>query len=399
MSRPPRPVAIAVLVATWIAFAAGQAVVDGAETGLPPGLTAPTSPVYADGAWYDIVAVRWNQDDAAVVLEIELGAIDPAGVGDIGMRQPIIEVYVDEGQGGATDLLPGSGLRMPPGTGWSQALRLTGDGAWWWQVVADGERLAPPRSLPVEVAGRVARVTWPTDVAADARVYAISGVYDPFSSDGWRRFTETPSPWAFAAEVPGPPVVDVLPGDAAAWEQMRSSGELPPPAARPGARGPGGTWPWWALMLLGMGMAIAGLVWRARGPTPVPVGVSPTDGADPPEGPVPADVMEVPAVSGASAPGPAPEAEHGAQLIGDDEVGLDARPAAAPDQFSGEVDGATAGSRGVASAPEADRLPSAAWPALPPPKGASNRELGPEAANSTRATDAPTASSRSAKRS
>jgi hypothetical protein len=422
-----RSLGIAVLAAAWIAVAAGQAVVDVAETGLPPGLTAPTSPVYADGAWYDIVAVRWT-GDVPSHLEIEMGAIDPAGVGDFGMRQPIVEVYIDEGRGGATDLLPGSGLRMPAGTGWTEALRLTGDGAWWWQVAADGERLAPPRALSVEVEGRVVRVTWPTAVAADARVYAISGVYDPFSADGWRRFTETPSPWAFAAEEPGPPVVDVLPGDAAVWQAMRSSGELPRAAAVMGARGLGGAWVWWALMGLGMGMAILGVVWRTRRPAGLPASVSPASGS---WSVAPAAEASEPAATGdaaaSDAPQPARAMSTEAVLIGDEEVGADGRSALAPDasavvaggatageptaeaavpavagaadQFSGEGAGAAAGSDTVAAAPAVDGAPSDGVPATAPPPGAPTSEPAPDVATSTRETDAPTASSRSAKRS
>jgi hypothetical protein len=436
-----RAVCLAVFVAVWSVVAAGQAVVDAAETGLPPGLTAPTSPVYADGAWYDIVAVRWTNHDT-LRLEIEMGSIDPAGVGEIGMRQPIVEVYVDEGRGGATDLLPGSGLRMPAGTGWSQALRLSGDGAWWWQVAADGERLAPPRALPVEVEGRVARVTWPTAVAADARLYAISGVYDPFAADGWRRFGDAPSPWAFAAEEPGPPVVDLLPGDAAAWQQMRSSGELPRTVAAREAGPLDGGWLWWTLMALGMSMAIAGVVWRARYPTALPASRSTGDGPSPSVALEPAEEATGPAEETAGpaeeTAGPAEEtagpaasgnADFDAPLIGDDEVGSEvpappapiASPATeadvvaeaapsgeggplekarAPDQLSREAGGATEGSGTVVLTPSAEGAgDDGETPATPPAAGASAVEPAPDAANSTRATDAPTASSRSAKRS
>jgi hypothetical protein len=374
----------------WLAllasFALAQSVDDAPGVGLPPGLQPPTSPVFADAAWYDLVSVRWVEA-AEPTLEIELGALDPVGPGPYGMRQPIVEVYLDDGTAGAVDLLPGSGLRMPAGAGWREALRLTGDGAWYWRVEADGEGLAPPRPLEVEAVGRTLRVTWPTPVPAEVRLYAISGVYDPFSADGWRAFAEAPSPWAFSAETPGPPIVDLLPGDADAWQQVRSTGALLR-IDRPGSRASGSlAWVWWLLMTTGMALAVVGVAWRTRRGAPAAADAGPVDGTKP--GTAGADGARV-VIAGAD----------GAEglIVDADVVGVDAEPAAEPggaerDQFSGEVGAvprASTDPSGVDVVPASDGSASAG----PAPTMVDEGE-----GTSTRTTDEESERSRSANRS
>lgn len=359
----------------WIALAAGLLLGlataqgdDPTESGPPPGLLAPTSPVYADVAWYDLVAIRWVEPDAARVwLEVELAAVDPAGIGPLGLRQPIVEVYVDDGGGGAATLLPGSGLRMPDGDGWRHAVRITGDGVWWWEATVDGRGLLPPRSLPAVVDGRVVRVAWPTERPGDARVYGISGVYDPFSPDGWRPLARAPSPWAFSSEEGGPPVIDVLPGGVDVWQRVRDGGALVRDAAAAGG-GAATRWPWWALMAAGLALASGGLWWRSRPPS----------AAEP--------VATEAVASTALLAGDGDDA-----LISDEELsaipGGDAAPTSpsAPDAAGG-----------------AEARPEAGQPAATPPTTSS--DAGDEAddgteGSSTRATDAPSDDSRSAKRS
>jgi hypothetical protein len=337
------------------------------DPGLPEGLRAPTSPLFADAAWYDLLAVRWV-DGPTATLEVELAAVDLAGPGPLGLRQPIVEVYVDDGVGGATDLLPGSGLTMPAGTAWRDAVRITGDGVWWWRADEVDGRVTRPVPLPAEVVGRVVRVAWPLPLPEASRLYAISGVHDPFAPDGWRPFGAAPSPWAFASERPGPPVVDVLPGGAAAWADVQATGTLPRVGGRTGAAGPrsGAAWLWWTLMGVGMALAVVGVVWRAWRPAPpeptasepiVPEPIVPEPAASEPALPeraasepivpeptasepiVPESIVPEPAASEAAHLDPAPSAPvavHGvpplaalvgplprtapAPLIGDDEI-------------------------------------------------------------------------------
>jgi hypothetical protein len=351
----------ALVACLWLGPAAAQVSGEPPEVGLPPGLLAPTSPAYADAAWYDLVAVRWVEPDAdRVWLEVELAAVDTTGTGPLGLRQPIVEVYVDDGGGGAATLLPGAGLRMPDGDGWRHAVRITGDGVWWWEAAVDGRGLLPPTSLPAVLDGRVVRIGWPTAAPAGARVYAVSGVYDPFSPDGWRRLARTPSPWAFASEVGGPPVIDVLPGDEGVWQRVRDGRALVRGGDASGVGRGATSWVWWALMLAGLGLASGGLWWRTR----------------------PASEVE-PAAADAAARATAPPGDDDA-LISDADLG-------------GTPDDGGAGPV-APSEPPTDDQPMA----TPAATGSGADEVtadGDAGGSATRTTDAPSDDSRSAKRS
>jgi hypothetical protein len=349
-----------------LGLAAAQVADEPAEVGAPPGLLAPTSPLYAEFAWYDLVAVRWVEPDASRVwLEVELAATDPAGDGPLGLRQPIVEVYVDDGGGGAATLLPGSGLRMPDGDGWRHAVRITGDGVWWWEAAIDGRGLLPPRPLPAVLDGRVVRIAWPREPPGDARVYAISGVYDPFSPDGWRPLARSASPWAFASEDDGPPVIDVLPGGTEAWERVRDGRALVRDAAASG-RGRAAGWYWWALMALGLGLASGGLWWRSRPPYE---GGPSRHGA---------------ATKAAVAPG-----------AGDDALITDADLSATP----GAGPAATSGAAPMAPAQPVDVQPAATPGGDGTDAGDAVAESAAAEGHSTRSTEAPSEDNRSAKRS
>ena len=402
--------------ALLLGLALAQEVSDAEEVGTPPGLLPPTSPLYADPGWYDLVAARWVEPDATSLwLEIELGAVDVGGFGALGLRQPIIEVYVDDGGGGAATLLPGSGLRMPDGDGWRQAVRVTGDGVWWWEATVDGRGLLPPRPLPAVVDGRVVRIAWPTVRPDDGQLYAITGVHDPFSPDGWRPMATEPSPWAFASDTPGPPVIDVLPGDHAVWRQVRETGALvrpsdPIPAQRGAAR-----WRWWVLMGLGLGLASAGLWWRSRPPAASAEPI-PTAGESPPA-PLADDAAGEAHDAGAPVVGDAIGPADLGLLITDDELvepgGSRARVggAAAPTAIERSVPDAPQPEWPTDTAPSDAAAPSddAAAPdagvatddAAAPDEAMATDEASTseDATASTRSTDAPSADSRSAKRS
>lgn len=227
------------------------------------GLLPPSAVRYADPAWYDLVSVSHTADG----ILLELAAVEVDGAGPLGLLQPIIEIYVDLAPGGVEELLPGSTLGMPQGRGWELAYRVTGDGAWLWQVGEDGEAQVPVEAA-AGIEGRVLQLAWPSSpdgLPLDLRsvdLYAISGVHDPFREQGWRPFERQASPWAFSSAEDWPPVVDVLPGGAEALEALRITGRLPTPATL--ARRSLGSWVWWTMMGLGLALGAAGVVWRSR---------------------------------------------------------------------------------------------------------------------------------------
>lgn len=257
---------IIVLLMLGVAFAQSPesdplAPVEEPETVL--GLLPPSAVRYADPAWYDLVSVSHTADG----IWLELAAVDVDGAGPLGLLQPIIEVYVDLSPGGVEELLPGSTLSMPQGRGWELAYRVTGDGAWLWQVGEDGEAKVPVEAA-ASIEGRVLQLAWPSSPDGgplDLRsvdLYAISGVHDPFREQGWRPFERQASPWAFSSAEDWPPVVDVLPGGVEALEALRITGRLPTPAIL--ARRSLGSWVWWTMMGLGLALGAAGVVWRSR---------------------------------------------------------------------------------------------------------------------------------------
>ncbi len=236
-----------------------------AQTGAADGdgsLRPPTAPRYADPAWYDIVDVQLLEGDP-VRVRVTLGAIDDSAGLALGISQPIIEIYLDTEPGGATSLLPGSGLQMPLGEGWQLAFRVTGDGAWGWLADAAGEvDLATPIPVEVLVEGRSLTVLTPFPRPEEPpRAYAISGVYDPFRPDGWRPLTREPSAWAFSSPTQTSPVVDVYPSDPDSRAAALARGELP--RTTEGAGIDRETWPWLGLMVVGLLLAVAGLVVRS----------------------------------------------------------------------------------------------------------------------------------------
>jgi hypothetical protein len=253
--------AVPLLAASW-AFAESVA-----RAGIATELTPPTALRYADTALYDIVDAR-VQDGDRLRLQVELGAVDASGGMPLGITQPIVELYLDTGEGGAGELLPGSGMRMPPGDGWNVAVRITGDGAWGWRADELGAvDLARPVALDALVSGRTITVLTPFASAPDARIYAISGVYDPFRPDGWRPVARAPSPWAFSSPEPSLPIVDVFPADPETRARALVTGTLP---RRPTSGIDAATALWVSLMLVGLAVAALGLWWRRPAPAPPP---------------------------------------------------------------------------------------------------------------------------------
>lgn len=226
-------------------------------------LRPPTGPRFADPAWYDLVDVRLLEGDP-IRVALSLGAVDASGGLALGITQPLIEIYLDSAEGGVEMLLPGSGLAMPLGDGWQIAIRVTGDGAWAWEADGAGAvDLAAP--VPVEVVLDGTTLTVLTPFArpeAAVRLYAVSGVYDPFRADGWRPLSRAPSPWAFSSEQQQVPVVDVFPGDASERAAALARGELPRDPVSGGIAPGSLVWLW--LMGAGVALAIAGLALRIR---------------------------------------------------------------------------------------------------------------------------------------
>lgn len=236
---------------------AGDAVGDGT-------LSPPTAPVYANTSDFDLQSVTVT-DDANLTVDVTLGSVSNPGNLPNGFSNPVVEVYLDTAPGGAHALLPGSGLSMPAKRGWNVALRVTGDLVYAVTPQPEGDP-GSWRHQPAAVDVRGNTLVVHTDLRRpdNADVYALTGVYDPFSQDGWRALSSGVSPWAFSSDSQKAPVVDLLASGMNAQRRAIDSGVLV--TYRSPTHGIG----WLLLMALGLIVAALGAVLRRRVPREAP---------------------------------------------------------------------------------------------------------------------------------
>lgn len=286
-------VGLIALAALTLADPTGDAIGDGT-------LTAPTAPIYASSAIFDLHEVTVESDETGATVRVALGAIENASGLPEGFSGVVIDVYLDTGPGGADTTLTGPDMRMPDGLGWEYGVRISGDGAYAVAFAeadeeasaASAEEASPESAstepaegqasvgnagaaavggaagaagpdalgrmpLAIERDGSTLSVRLPGVVGERIDVYAMTGVYDPFTPSGWRPLSRAPSPWAFSGSDQVAPIVDLLAPDAAAQERALRTGVLPRPDTRTGST----SW-WLLLMALGVALAGAGLWFR-----------------------------------------------------------------------------------------------------------------------------------------
>ncbi len=229
----------------------------------PPGdafgngsLVAPRAPVYRDVSAFDLRTVRVLSDDALTV-EVEMGSLpNPVGL-PLGFSHPVVEIYLDTGEGGRTETLEGSGMQLPEAHAWDLALRLTGDRATAYRV---GAGAASVVELPatVRVSDATLVVDTPFGAVDDVEVFAVVGLYDPLGPSIWRAVEREPSTWSFSSPTQSRPVVDVLAPNAARQAEAIDRGRLA--RLRPDRRA--ALFP--VLMGLGLVVALVGLLIRRR---------------------------------------------------------------------------------------------------------------------------------------
>lgn len=295
-------------------------------------LTAPSAPIYANASIFDLQEVEIEGDDTGATLRVTMGSLENASSLPEGFSGVIVDVYVDTEPGGATVTLPGPDMHMPPGRGWQFAVRISGDGAYavrYAEMTEGADALTPDQPASVGNAGAAqpgaepaaepeaalgelgrvplailrdgstvsVRIPWP--VGEHPEVYAMSGVYDPFTPTGWRPLAAAPSPWAFSGADQAVPVVDVLAPDADAQGSALRSAVLPRMRTRSALASP-----WLLVMAVGLALAALGL-WLRRKVAPDAAVEAPERAPDAAqEGAAP-----VPEAEATPTPAPAPEAD------------------------------------------------------------------------------------------
>ena len=246
--------------------------------------------------------------DQTATGDVVEDAEEDAAEFDIGSLLAVVDVYLDTGVGGADQTLSGPNMLLPAGAGWHHAVRISAEGAWGVTYVGaaptepgataqESEPAEPSQSaqpvddaaddgpadpaapqgplagepqtlayvpLAVARAGNTLSMTlpWTFDPEASVDIYAVTGVHDPFSPDGWRGVSQTSSPWAFSGGEQVVPVIDLLAPDSEAQAAALRSGVLPTPQRESGMTLPLSPWLW--LMVAGLALALFGLVLRGR---------------------------------------------------------------------------------------------------------------------------------------
>ncbi len=348
-------------------------------------LMPPTSTAYANASVFDLQEVALTPgatEGEPATLVVGMGSIELSDALPAGFNRVVVDVYLDDGEGGAEATLEGPALLMPPGSGWEYVVRVSPRGAFGAAAPTDEAAPVAWQPLPLVLDEDAFVVTLPWQVGAGADVYAVSGLYDAFSPTEWRPLSRAPSPWSFSSTEQVAPVVDVLAADQDTQVRVLARGLLQPPERRRDAG-----LPWLLLAIAGVVVALYGLWLRRRVPAAMPaelpapapeaVAMGPAEPEAVAEEVAPGPAEAVVAAEGAEPGGTvpaAPEDEAAATAIAEAEPA--GQEPAGPEESTArdgpepEVPGAETAAEGAepAEAEAESAEPSAAAPTAGPPQ-------------------------------
>jgi hypothetical protein len=218
-------------------------------------LSPPTAAIHGSIDPYDIREFAVLAEDT-LAFSVTMGSLSNPLDLPYGFSFPIIEVYFGDGESGATQLLPGSGMRLDD-AGWRYAFRLTGDGLRLYTADLQGEvtDITSTTTLEFSTLGNTITVRTPLLRPEILTIYAITGMYSPFSITGWQPLSREPAPWAFSGDADYP-VLDVLSSTREGQQSALATGILSTIRSEP-VREP---WnPWLTVMLGGVAIAFIGV--------------------------------------------------------------------------------------------------------------------------------------------
>lgn len=257
-------------------------------------LSPPTAAIHGSIDPYDIREFAVLAEDT-LAFSVTMGSLSNPLDLPYGFSFPIIEVYFGDGESGASQLLPGSGMQLDD-AGWRYAFRLTGDGLRLFAADLQGEvtDITSTTTLEFSTLGNTITVRTPLLRPEILTIYAITGMYSPFSNTGWQPLSREPAPWAFSGDADYP-VLDVLSSTSEGQQSALATGILSTIRSEP-VREP---WnPWLTVMLGGVAIAFLGVGGRlvagrkaVQADTPTVTEAAPQD-SDVSE-PLPDDTSEV----------------------------------------------------------------------------------------------------------
>lgn len=155
----------------------------------------------AGEGYADLLALEGVEREGRLLLRVRLARYPNPLEGPLGFSLATVVLWLDTGEGGEEELLPG--LRTPPGQGWEAAYLLTGFGA---------ERRTPTgERAPVSAWREGEWVVLDTGLPPGPYgFYGAVGLFDPFAPWYMRPTSPEGGPWTLGAPPGSPPAVDLL---------------------------------------------------------------------------------------------------------------------------------------------------------------------------------------------
>lgn len=173
----------------------------------------------AGEGYADLLALAGEEREGRLVLKVRLARYpNPLG-GPLGFSLATVVLWVDTGEEGEEELLPG--LHTPKGQGWEVAYVLTGFGA---------EKRTPEGARePVRAWREGEWVLLDTGLPPGPYAYyAGVGLFDPFGPWYLRPTSVEAGPWTLGAPPGSPPLVDLLAEDPMGQVRAYQEGVLRP---------------------------------------------------------------------------------------------------------------------------------------------------------------------------
>ncbi|HEU4741457.1 MAG TPA: glucodextranase DOMON-like domain-containing protein [Meiothermus sp.] len=186
------------------------------------GYVYPEASIYAESGFADLTGFQALERDGQLVLRVRLARYPNPQAAPLGFSLAIVGIYV-ESEPAANEPkdgqeLPGAGFKTPAGQGWNEAYLVNG-----WKAESlrpDGSR----REVQARKEGDWLEV-FPDLPPGDYGYYVTVGLYDPFTSSGFRPVRPGGGTWVLDAPGGAPTAVDVLSDHQA---QAYQSGVLAP---------------------------------------------------------------------------------------------------------------------------------------------------------------------------
>ena len=164
---------------------------------------------------FDIKNFSIRESGDNYILEFEFAKITDPWQSNFGFSLPLIEIYIDNGEGGSTELIEeGANVKLDPDYPWNKMLKLSG----WWlllynhdtdidEIVSiDGDVMQSKWQVEdseVKRKDNLIRVKLPREEIGEmsnSHIQLLVGSFDPFGPGHFREVSDEPSNWKFHAQ-------------------------------------------------------------------------------------------------------------------------------------------------------------------------------------------------------